>query len=187
MAGRPPKAGSVRAKAARAARAAVMPDAEPAAPLSVKAIAKAETARGKAREKQLIHHSRVDSLITRALTRHEENIRAARETISSAIPEAAQFLRSLIRGAVEGATVDNRVAAAKIVLTSGGMLGEGGKGGRNGLAGSGSVNDMSADELRAFIAAGAQTLAALEASDAVIVTDEPRTTDPGIMPDDSAS
>jgi len=191
MAGRPPKAGSVRAKARREARAILTgDDAEP--PKNAKLVAAgrkgaAVTHGRKIEETPLIHNATMRSMIRRALTQHEEALQLARRELTGAIPEAAQFLRKLVRGEIDGATVDNRVAAAKIVLTSGGMLGEGGKNGRNGLAGSGSVNDMSADELRAFIAAGAQTLAAIEASDAVLVTDEPRTTDPGIMLDDSAS
>jgi len=107
-----------------------------------------------------VHGSLVRGVVARALSEHEKNALEGRLHLSGAIPEAAHFLRRLVRGEEEGATVENRVQAAKIILTAGGILGEIGKGAAKGRHDD--PNEMSADELRLFIRAGMEQLRELQ-------------------------
>jgi len=130
-----------------------------------------------------VHPTQARAIAQRALTQHEQNIASGRRTLSHAIPEASQFLRKLVAGEIEGATVENRVQAAKIILTAGKIIGESSSKQRDGN----DPADMSADELRAFIRAGMEQLAAMERDPIDVTPDSDRIMNPVALPDGSGS
>lgn len=188
-AGRPPKQGSVEAMARRLKRAEAGGDPEylRKSESHQERGRKGAKAQGKAvataPEEPKIHGMTLRAIRQRVLTEHEQAVASGRMTLSAAIPEAAIFLRQLVAGKIEGATVENRVQAAKIILTAGKIIGESSSKQRDGN----DPADMSADELRAFIRAGMEQLAAMERDPIDVTPDSDRIMNPVALPDGSGS
>lgn len=98
------------------------------------------------------------ALVKRILANQRQIVEAAQAEMVTGAPLAAKFLLNVIRGDVDGASVTNRVEAAKIVLTATGTINSQG----NSQQQSKDINGLPLHELRAFIDAGSARLAELK-------------------------